>query len=77
MILTPHVGGSTEEAQEDIGRFVGTKLRDYVTGGSTSLSVNLPTLTVAPRSMRSASRTSTRTPPACSPTSTRCSPSTR
>ena len=48
VILTPHVGGSTEEAQEDIGRFVGTKLRDYVTGGSTSLSVNLPTLTMSP-----------------------------
>jgi D-3-phosphoglycerate dehydrogenase len=48
VILTPHVGGSTEEAQEDIGRFVGTKLRDYVTGGSTSLSVNLPTLTMVP-----------------------------
>jgi D-3-phosphoglycerate dehydrogenase len=47
VILTPHVGGSTEEAQEDIGRFVGSKLRDYVTGGGTSLSVNLPTLTVA------------------------------
>ena len=47
VILTPHVGGSTEEAQEDIGRFVGTKLRDYVTGGGTSLSVNLPTLSVA------------------------------
>ncbi|MEO5710780.1 MAG: phosphoglycerate dehydrogenase [Nocardioidaceae bacterium] len=45
VILTPHVGGSTEEAQEDIGRFVGGKLRDYVQGGSTSLSVNLPTLT--------------------------------
>ena len=45
VILTPHVGGSTEEAQEDIGRFVGTKLRDYVHSGSTSLSVNLPTLT--------------------------------
>jgi D-3-phosphoglycerate dehydrogenase len=45
VILTPHVGGSTEEAQEDIGRFVGTKLRDYVLNGSTSLSVNLPTLT--------------------------------
>jgi D-3-phosphoglycerate dehydrogenase len=47
VILTPHVGGSTEEAQEDIGRFVGTKLRDYVTGGGTSLSVNLPTLTMS------------------------------
>ena len=44
VILTPHVGGSTEEAQEDIGRFVGTKLRDYVQGGVTSLSVNLPGL---------------------------------
>ncbi|MDT9594062.1 phosphoglycerate dehydrogenase [Nocardioides zeae] len=44
VILTPHVGGSTEEAQEDIGRFVGTKLRDYVRRGATSLSVNLPTL---------------------------------
>jgi D-3-phosphoglycerate dehydrogenase len=45
VILTPHVGGSTEEAQEDIGRFVGGKLRDYVHLGSTTLSVNLPTLT--------------------------------
>ena len=45
VILTPHVGGSTEEAQEDIGRFVGTKLRDYVLSGGTALSVNLPTLT--------------------------------
>ena len=45
VILTPHVGGSTEEAQEDIGRFVGTKLRDYVRQGGTALSVNLPPLT--------------------------------
>lgn len=45
VILTPHVGGSTEEAQEDIGRFVGTKLRDYVLMGTTSLSVNLPNVT--------------------------------
>jgi len=45
VILTPHVGGSTEEAQEDIGRFVGTKLRDYVQTGSTALSVNLAPLT--------------------------------
>jgi len=45
VILTPHVGGSTEEAQEDIGRFVSTKLRDYVRDGATSLSVNLPVLT--------------------------------
>jgi D-3-phosphoglycerate dehydrogenase len=49
VILTPHIGGSTEEAQEDIGRFVGGKLRDYLRLGSTTLSVNLPTL-AAPRS---------------------------
>jgi D-3-phosphoglycerate dehydrogenase / 2-oxoglutarate reductase len=42
VILTPHVGGSTEEAQQDIGRFVAGKLRGYADGGSTSLSVNLP-----------------------------------
>ena len=42
VILTPHVGGSTEEAQQDIGHFVAGKLRDYVATGATSLSVNLP-----------------------------------
>ena len=42
VILTPHVGGSTEEAQEDIGRFVAGKLRDFHASGSTMLSVNLP-----------------------------------
>jgi len=44
VILTPHVGGSTEEAQRDIGQFVSGKLRDYVNTGSTTLSVNLPNL---------------------------------
>jgi D-3-phosphoglycerate dehydrogenase / 2-oxoglutarate reductase len=42
VILTPHVGGSTEEAQQDIGDFVAGKLADYVVSGSTSMSVNLP-----------------------------------
>ena len=42
VILTPHVGGSTEEAQKDIGRFVADKLCDYVSTGSSALSVNLP-----------------------------------
>jgi D-3-phosphoglycerate dehydrogenase len=42
VILTPHVGGSTEEAQQDIGRFVASKLRSYAAYGSTSLSVNFP-----------------------------------
>ncbi|MFV0633224.1 phosphoglycerate dehydrogenase [Demequina sp.] len=44
VILTPHIGGSTEEAQRDIGIFVATRLRDYIDKGSTSLSVNLPNL---------------------------------
>jgi D-3-phosphoglycerate dehydrogenase len=44
VILTPHVGGSTEEAQEAIGEFVAKKLREYVATGSTTLSVNLPNL---------------------------------
>ncbi len=44
VILTPHVGGSTEEAQQDIGHFVSGKLRDYAADGNTSLSVNLPSV---------------------------------
>ena len=46
VILTPHIGGSTEEAQRDIGVFVATRLRNYVELGSTSLSVNLPNLSL-------------------------------
>lgn len=46
VILTPHIGGSTEEAQEDIGRFVAGKFRDYVVDGSTAMSVNVPGLTL-------------------------------
>ena len=42
VILTPHVAGSTEEAQENIGSFVAGKLADYSENGSTVLSVNLP-----------------------------------
>ena len=49
VILTPHVGGSTEEAQQDIGHFVSGKLRDYAAEGNTSLSVNLPPVSL-PRS---------------------------
>jgi len=46
VILTPHIGGSTEEAQEDIGRFVAGKFRDFIQSGSTSMSVNVPGLTL-------------------------------
>lgn len=42
VILTPHVGGSTQEAQLDIGFFVGNKLSDYLNFGNTDSSVNLP-----------------------------------
>lgn len=42
VILTPHVGSGTEEAQEDIGRFVSGKLVHYCQEGTTTLSVNLP-----------------------------------
>lgn len=44
VILTPHIGGSTEEAQYDIGRFVASKIADYENTGSTDMSVNLPNL---------------------------------
>jgi len=43
-ILTPHIGGSTAEAQENIGNFVPSKLMDYINTGSTSLSVNFPNI---------------------------------
>lgn len=46
VILTPHIGGSTEEAQEDIGQFVASKLRDFVLTGSTTLSVNVPAVSL-------------------------------
>ena len=46
MILTPHVGGSTAEAQENIGQFVAGKLLDYTENGSTELSVNFPEVTL-------------------------------
>lgn len=44
MVLTPHIGGSTLEAQESIGHFVTQRLEDYWTKGATSLSVNFPQL---------------------------------
>jgi D-3-phosphoglycerate dehydrogenase len=42
VILTPHIGGSTEEAQHNIGQFVSARLLDYVRTGNSMLSVNLP-----------------------------------
>ncbi|MDN5748202.1 MAG: phosphoglycerate dehydrogenase [Pseudonocardia sp.] len=48
VILTPHVGGATQEAQEEIGHFVSGKLLGFATTGGTALSVNLPQV-VAPQ----------------------------
>lgn len=42
VILTPHIGGSTQEAQADIGTFVSRRLLDFSNIGSTAGSVNMP-----------------------------------
>lgn len=42
VVLTPHIGGSTEEAQEAIGREVSQSLIKYALGGSSTGSVNFP-----------------------------------
>lgn len=44
VILTPHIGGSTLEAQENIGNFVPGKIMEYINTGSTTNSVNFPNL---------------------------------
>jgi D-3-phosphoglycerate dehydrogenase len=43
-ILTPHIGGSTEEAQENIANFVPNKIINFVNKGDTFGSVNYPNL---------------------------------
>jgi D-3-phosphoglycerate dehydrogenase len=42
VILTPHIGGSTEEAQDRIGTEVARKMLDYLDSGSTMGAVNFP-----------------------------------
>lgn len=44
VILTPHVGGSTEEAQANIGTYVAGKLEAFITRGDTDGAVNFPEL---------------------------------
>ncbi|MBC7921288.1 MAG: phosphoglycerate dehydrogenase [Ferruginibacter sp.] len=44
VILTPHIGGSTEEAQQNIAEFVPGKLTEFVNKGNTFMSVNFPNL---------------------------------
>jgi D-3-phosphoglycerate dehydrogenase len=41
-IMTPHIGGSTQEAQENIADFVPGKIIDYINTGSSNGSVNFP-----------------------------------
>jgi len=49
VILTPHIGGSTEEAQERIGAEVARKMIDYSDVGSTQSAVNFPQVQLPPR----------------------------
>ncbi|MCD8447940.1 phosphoglycerate dehydrogenase [Tenacibaculum finnmarkense] len=44
VILTPHVGGSTEEAQKDIADFVPSKIMAYMNSGNTVDAVNFPNI---------------------------------
>ena len=48
VILSPHVGGSTQEAQENIGREVGGRLLDFLNAGLTTGAVNFPQMGQAP-----------------------------
>jgi D-3-phosphoglycerate dehydrogenase len=48
VILTPHIGGSTEEAQEAIGREVATALMKFVNSGATTGAVNFPQVELPP-----------------------------
>jgi D-3-phosphoglycerate dehydrogenase / 2-oxoglutarate reductase len=48
VVMTPHIGGSTAEAQEAIGREVGAALVKFVNAGVTTGSVNFPNVDVPP-----------------------------
>jgi D-3-phosphoglycerate dehydrogenase len=49
VILTPHIGGSTEEAQKNIADYVSNKIIEYINSGNTYLSVNLPNIQLPPK----------------------------
>jgi D-3-phosphoglycerate dehydrogenase len=48
VVMTPHIGGSTAEAQEAIGREVGSALTRFVNAGVTTGAVNFPHVDAAP-----------------------------
>ena len=53
VILTPHIGGSTEEAQENIGREVSDKLARFLKAGTTRWAVNFPEISHVEKQARS------------------------
>ncbi|MEL6733879.1 MAG: phosphoglycerate dehydrogenase, partial [Bacteroidota bacterium] len=42
VILTPHIGGSTQEAQQNIAQYVPARITDYINSGNSYGSVNFP-----------------------------------
>lgn len=44
VLLTPHIGGNTMEAQSNIGLFVTDKIINFMNTGNTTLSVNFPNI---------------------------------
>lgn len=50
IILSPHIGGSTMEAQKNIGSYVPDKIIDFINSGNTSSSVNFPKLSLPEQS---------------------------
>ena len=48
VILTPHIGGSTEEAQSAIGIEVGNSLTKYINEGASQGAVNFPEVSLRP-----------------------------
>lgn len=49
VLLTPHVGGNTEEAQRNIGLEVASSLTAFIDSGNTEGAVNFPTINLPPR----------------------------
>lgn len=48
-LLTPHIGGSTKEAQTGIAKEVAGKLLDYLLNGRTADAINFPKITPPPK----------------------------
>src|SRR5690606_37654206 len=49
VILTPHIGGSTQESQENIGREVAEKLVHFLSSGTSKGAVNFPEIAFQPQ----------------------------